>query len=52
MDKHFLENPGVYQERSVNIGFKSNLTPTQNKYLQPFENDSYDMACNTKFKTG
>ena len=46
--KHFFfENPDANEERSKNFGFKSNLTPTRNEHLAPFENNLYDIVSNT-----
>ena len=45
----FFENPDANEE---NFGFKSNLTPSQNEHLTPFESDLYDMVRNIEFETG
>ena len=49
---HFLEkgNSSETNVNSQNFGFKSNLSPPQNKHLTAFENDLYGMIRTIEFK--
>ena len=49
---YFFEKPDQRNSNnSTNFGFKSNVTPSQNEKLTPFENGLYDMMRSIEFKS-
>ena len=49
---YFFENPDQRNSNnSTHFGFKSNVTPSQNEILTPFENGPHDMVQSIEFKS-